>query len=101
VHFGPLRHVLVDNRFHRIHHSLEERHFDKNFGITFSLWDQLFRTAHFPSANEWPDVGIAGHAPPATLRDFLCYPLGFLPRRTKLEHNLKTAAPVGEPSRVP
>ena len=27
VHFGRLRKVLVDNRFHRIHHSIEPRHF--------------------------------------------------------------------------
>jgi len=78
VHFGPLRYVVVDNRFHRIHHSLEQRHFDKNFGITFSLWDQLFGTAHFPKEDEWPEVGIAGHSPPATLRAFVCYPLNFL-----------------------
>ena len=82
VHFGPLRYVVVDNRFHRIHHSVEERHHNKNLGITFTLWDQLFGTAYFPGRNEWPDVGIPGHAPPATLKDFLCYPLRLL-RRSK------------------
>ena len=51
---------------------------DKNFGITFSLWDQLFGTAHFPKEDEWPEVGIAGHSPPATLGAFVCYPLNFL-----------------------
>lgn len=24
----------------RIHHSIEARHLDKNFGITFSVWNQ-------------------------------------------------------------
>ena len=75
VHFGPLRKVLVDNRFHRIHHSLEERHFDKNFGICFSLWDHLFRTAHDPAPGEWPDVGVAGVAAPRSISDYLLLPL--------------------------
>jgi sterol desaturase/sphingolipid hydroxylase (fatty acid hydroxylase superfamily) len=59
VHLGPLRAFLCDNRFHRIHHSLEERHFDRNFGAFTTLWDRLFGTAHFPAAEEWPDVGLA------------------------------------------
>lgn len=75
VHFGPLRKVLVDNRFHRIHHSLEERHFDKNFAICFSIWDRLFGTAYDPAPDEWPSVGIAGVAAPRSLTDYLVLPL--------------------------
>jgi sterol desaturase/sphingolipid hydroxylase (fatty acid hydroxylase superfamily) len=73
---GPFGKVFVDNRFHRIHHSLEERHFDKNFGILFSFWDRLFGTAYEPG-NEWPAVGIAYNPPPATLWQFLSYPLRY------------------------
>ena len=54
-----LRLFFCDNRFHRIHHSIEERHFDRNFGAFTTLWDRLFGTAHFPAAQEWPDVGLA------------------------------------------
>jgi sterol desaturase/sphingolipid hydroxylase (fatty acid hydroxylase superfamily) len=74
VHFGPLRKVLVDNRFHRIHHSLEPRHFDKNFGICFSLWDRWFGTAYDPASDEWPHVGLEGVVPPRTIRDYLLLP---------------------------
>jgi sterol desaturase/sphingolipid hydroxylase (fatty acid hydroxylase superfamily) len=74
VHFGPLRRIIVDNRFHRIHHSLEPRHFHKNFGICLSVWDYLFGTAYDPG-HEWPAVGVQGVAPPRTLRDFLLMPL--------------------------
>lgn len=47
VHLGPLRRVFVDNRFHRIHHSLEERHFEKKFrpvlhGLGPDVRDGLF-----------------------------------------------------------
>lgn len=75
VHFGPLCRVLVDNRFHRIHHSIEERHFDKNFGICFSLWDRMFGTACDPQPGEWPKVGLAGVAPPRTISEFLSLPV--------------------------
>jgi sterol desaturase/sphingolipid hydroxylase (fatty acid hydroxylase superfamily) len=72
-HLGLLRRVLVDNRFHRIHHSLEERHFDKNFGILLSVWDRLFGTAYEPG-EEWPAVGVAGVKPPSSVLDYLMLP---------------------------
>lgn len=71
---GPLRKVIVDNRYHRIHHSLELRHFDKNFGIVLSLWDYMFGTAYDP-VEEWPDVGVDGVEPPRTVFQFLALPL--------------------------
>jgi len=73
LHFGPLRKVVVDNRFHRIHHSLEERHFGKNFGICLSIWDHMFGTAYDPR-DEWPAVGVAGVPAPQTVADFLKLP---------------------------
>lgn len=71
---GPLRYVIGDNTFHRIHHSLEERHFDKNFGTITPLWDVLFGTAYFPSKAEWPKVGLSGIAEPKTARQYLMMP---------------------------
>jgi len=79
-HFGPLRYVLTDNRYHRIHHSLEPRHFDRNFGTTFTIWDQLFGTAYFPKPGEWPDTGLADMPEPRTLREWVDLPLRFMRR---------------------
>lgn len=76
-HFGPARQAVIDNRFHRIHHSTEPRHFDKNFGICFSVWDRMFRTAYWPKPDEWPEVGIK-ELPPQTVRGFLLYPQQFM-----------------------
>lgn len=70
AHYGPLRHVFVDNRFHRIHHSLEPEHFDKNFGLMFTLWDRLFGTAYFPEPEQWPAVGVDGLSPPTRMLDY-------------------------------
>ena len=56
---GPLRWVLNDNRHHRIHHSREAAHFDKNFALFFPLWDLVFRTAHMHEPDAWPATGVA------------------------------------------
>ena len=59
TNFGPLRYILVTPQSHRIHHSIEERHRDRNFGVMFSVWDRLFGT-HFPGENEYPETGVRG-----------------------------------------
>lgn len=56
--FGILRYILVTPQSHRVHHSLEVRHRDKNFGVVFSIWDRLFGTLH-PDYDEYPATGIA------------------------------------------
>ncbi len=75
--FGPFRHIVADNRFHRIHHSLEPAHFDKNFAITFSFWDRMFGTIHDPRPGEWPAVGLAQINQPSTLREWLDLPFRY------------------------
>ena len=75
ANFGPLRAWFVDNRYHRIHHSLEERHFDRNFGAFTTLWDRLFGTHHAPAPGEWPEVGLAEISEPANVREWLVQPL--------------------------
>ncbi len=75
IHAGPLRRLIVDNRFHRIHHSREERHFDRNFGIGLSIWDAIFGTAYWPDPGDWPATGVAGLEPPKSIGAFLLYPL--------------------------
>jgi sterol desaturase/sphingolipid hydroxylase (fatty acid hydroxylase superfamily) len=90
VHFGPLRKILVDNRFHRIHHSTEERHFDKNFGICFSIWDRMFGTACDPVGAEWPDVGLANVDPPRTIADYLLMP--FRLTKSEIRHRAQAGA---------
>lgn len=74
IHLGPAAALIVDNRFHRIHHSLEERHFDRNFGAFTTIWDRLFGTAHVPTRNEWPDVGLAEIDQPRSVGEWLSLP---------------------------
>lgn len=72
---GPvMRRLVVDNRYHRIHHSLDPRHFERNFGAATPLWDWLFGTAYFPGDDEWPEVGLAGMEEPATIKQWSTLP---------------------------
>jgi sterol desaturase/sphingolipid hydroxylase (fatty acid hydroxylase superfamily) len=74
INIGPLRYIIGDNRFHRIHHSREPRHFGKNFGTTTPVWDVLFGTAHFPRKGEWPETGLADVKEPDRIVDYLLLP---------------------------
>lgn len=68
------RMFLVDNAFHRIHHSAEAGHFDRNFGAFTTIWDRLFGTAHFPERDDWPDVGVLDFREPSTVGSYLAAP---------------------------
>lgn len=61
--FGLLRYVLVTPQSHRVHHSYDPRHFNKNFGVIFSCWDRLFGT-QYPRYDEYPDTGVPDPAFP-------------------------------------
>ncbi len=54
---GFLRFLFVTPQSHRIHHSVEGRHLDRNFGITFSFWDRFFGTQS-DASSVYPAVGI-------------------------------------------
>lgn len=71
---GILRYIIPDNRYHRIHHSIEQKHWNKNFGFSTPLWDIIFGTVWFPQQNEWPNVGLPKIDEPKTLPDFLWRP---------------------------
>jgi len=91
LHFGPLWRLVYDNRFHRIHHSLEPRHFEKNFGVTTPLWDWMFGTLYVPAKDEWPDTGLADQADMDGIVDFLWRPF-HRPKRPERED--QAAAPI-------
>ena len=74
LNLGPLGRFIQDNRFHRIHHSIQPEHFDKNFGVFTTLWDCLFGTAYFPAPNEWPATGLADAPAPSSITDFYLRP---------------------------
>lgn len=74
LHFGGLAKLLVDNRFHRIHHSIEPRHFNRNFAANTPLWDWVFGTIYRPGRDEWPAVGVDFRREPRTIGEWLAAP---------------------------
>ncbi|MCE9531901.1 MAG: sterol desaturase family protein [Planctomycetes bacterium] len=60
VNLGPLKYVFVTPQYHRIHHSIELQHFDKNFAGRLIIWDYLFGTMH-SNFHEYPEIGIDGY----------------------------------------
>lgn len=74
LHFGIFRYVIPDNRFHRIHHSVEKKHYNKNFGSGSALWDIIFGTVYYPQKNEWPDTGLKGQPEPKSVKEFILMP---------------------------
>jgi len=57
VNLGPLRYIFISPQAHRIHHSLDDDHYNTNFGTVFSWWDYLFNTKH-PDDRSYPRTGI-------------------------------------------
>ena len=41
---APLRLFVVTPAMHRVHHSVDRRESDSNYGFCLSLWDRIFRT---------------------------------------------------------
>ncbi len=57
--FGPwLNRLLISPAHHQIHHSVDPRHWNKNFGATLSMWDRLFGTLYEPREPEAFHVGL-------------------------------------------
>jgi sterol desaturase/sphingolipid hydroxylase (fatty acid hydroxylase superfamily) len=71
INFGRFAWLIADNRTHRIHHSLEPKHFERNFGQHTLLWDHLFGTAYIPQGREWPDIGLADFPEPRSVVAYL------------------------------
>lgn len=57
TNLGWLRFILVTPQSHRVHHSPHRRHWDRNFGVIFSVWDRLLGT-HYRNDREYPRTGI-------------------------------------------
>jgi len=48
---------LISPEQHQLHHSCIEKHFDKNMGLIFAVWDRLFKTHYIP---EWQEEIVLG-----------------------------------------
>jgi sterol desaturase/sphingolipid hydroxylase (fatty acid hydroxylase superfamily) len=59
--YGPLKYIFNNPKMHIWHHAKElpESHpHGINFGITLSVWDYIFNTAHVPSEGRDIELGF-------------------------------------------
>ena len=65
--YGPvLNRLFMSPAHHQIHHSIDPRHWNKNFSVKLAVWDALFGTLYVPREPETLQVGL----PDADSRDF-------------------------------
>ena len=74
ISYGLFRYVLSEPKFHRIHHSVDERHWGKNFAFMFPFWDMIFGTAYFPKPDEYPPTGLSNQKEPRSIIEYIAAP---------------------------
>ncbi len=57
-YFGWLAPIIGGPQVHRIHHSDQKQHLDKNFAAFFPFYDVLFGTFYNPKKDEYPTTGL-------------------------------------------
>lgn len=62
--YGPiLSHVFLSPAQHQIHHSIDPKHYDKNYGYVLAIWDILFGSLYVPRHKETLQFGLVGPNP--------------------------------------
>lgn len=57
--FGAFERYLMSPKQHHMHHSADQRHWDKNFGFLFACWDRMAGTICYSNPRESIRFGIA------------------------------------------
>jgi sterol desaturase/sphingolipid hydroxylase (fatty acid hydroxylase superfamily) len=58
ISFGSLDRIFLSPALHQIHHSVDRKHRNKNFGLLLSIWDQMFGSIYVPKEKEQLTYGI-------------------------------------------
>ena len=75
VSLGRFALYIQNPQYHRIHHSVEPQHRDKNFCKLLPLFDVIFGTAWKPGKDEFPETGLDTGEKPAGIFDGLIWPI--------------------------
>lgn len=91
--YGPvLEHVFISPAQHQVHHSIDPRHHNRNFGNSLALWDWLFGTLYVIREREEITFGLTGEAEKALMTQHLG-PMLWDPLRRLLTRPAKGRAP--------
>jgi sterol desaturase/sphingolipid hydroxylase (fatty acid hydroxylase superfamily) len=56
-----LNRIFLCPYWHQLHHSIEPRHYNRNYGLLLSVWDELFSTLAIPEPGEHFIFGLANN----------------------------------------
>ena len=77
IRYWPwLEYVIISPAQHQLHHSIAEKHYDKNFGVTLALWDWLFGSLIHSEDTEDLTLGVVDECDwsPHSLKKLYLYP---------------------------
>lgn len=81
-----IEHVLISPAMHQIHHSTAPRHWNRNMGGNFAVWDWMFGTLYVPNGREELKFGLGDGVPQPYPNGLVAYALPFweaLPARAR------------------
>lgn len=86
ISFGRLDNIILSPHWHQVHHSVNPKHYDKNFGLLFSFWDRMFGTHYVPKPDEDLKFGLMDR----DVRDYQSlYGLYLLPLKKMAGHLIR------------
>ena len=88
VSLGRFALCIQNPQYHRIHHSVEPQHQNKNFCKLLPLFDVIFGTAWKPGEDEFPKTGLESREKPSSIVDGIIWPI-----RHRLGRNTVSLAP--------
>lgn len=63
ISFGPvLERIFISPAQHQVHHSIEPRHYNRNYGQTLAIWDWMFGTLYVIREKEEIRFGLTDDA---------------------------------------
>ena len=83
LRFGPLERCVITPAYHRLHHSIEERHYDTNFRGFTQLWDRVLGTRMLPGKGDYPETGLQNLTSMRSWALLTSWPLLWLTRKSE------------------
>lgn len=95
--------VLLSPHYHQLHHSIAEKHWDRNFGLSLAIWDRMFGTLVVPELDEDFVFGLTDkeHEAYQSLYSLHVLPLQKIARRLRLPAREVKHMPPSQPAGGP
>ncbi|MGC1575524.1 MAG: sterol desaturase family protein [Beijerinckiaceae bacterium] len=93
--------LFVSPAHHQLHHSVAERHWDKNLGFVFAIWDWCFGTLYAVDRRETVQIGMNGHEEPEYHSVRAMYLLPFVKAWRRIQRRWKPLAGATAPHLPP